>query len=161
MTGQLRGWPPPKDAVPMSPKTADVEIAQVRDLDIEYASVRQCRTDLDARHGRPDLIAGIQPVEKRHGDVGDHEVGLEPGDGLDEGSPVTNRLHHFEFSLQEVLQGFGHQGVVVGQQYSRSLHLPPIPNAPSTGPRLRSWCPGLAPTGCESFPVRAAGARAC
>lgn len=62
MTGQVRGWPPPKDAVPMSPKPADVEIAQVRDLDIEYASVRQCRTDLDARHGFQGDGVGRAPI---------------------------------------------------------------------------------------------------
>ena len=38
MTGQVRGRPPPKDAVPTSPKLADVEIAQARNLDIECAS---------------------------------------------------------------------------------------------------------------------------
>ena len=34
MTGQVRGWPPPKNAVPTSPKRAYVEIAQARNLDI-------------------------------------------------------------------------------------------------------------------------------
>jgi hypothetical protein len=53
MTGQVRGWPPPKDAVPTSPKPADVEIAQARNLDIQHAPVRRCRTDLDARHDVP------------------------------------------------------------------------------------------------------------
>ena len=63
MTGQVRGWPPPKDAVPTSPKRADVEIAQARNLDIELAPVRQCRTDLDARHDvQGDGLDGRAPV---------------------------------------------------------------------------------------------------
>ena len=63
MTGQVRGWPPPKNAVPTSPKRADVEIAQARNLDIEYAPVRQCRTDLDARHDvQGDGLDGRAPV---------------------------------------------------------------------------------------------------
>jgi hypothetical protein len=63
MTGQVKGWPPPKDGVPTSPKLADVEIAQARNLAIEYAPVRRCRTDPYARHDvQGDCLDGRAPV---------------------------------------------------------------------------------------------------
>ena len=50
MTGQVRGRPPPEHGVPTGLKIADVEIAQARDLDIEWSRIRQRRTDLHTRH---------------------------------------------------------------------------------------------------------------
>ena len=54
MAGQVRGRSPPEHGVPTSSKLTDVEIAQARNLDVECLPVRQCRTDLDARHGAQD-----------------------------------------------------------------------------------------------------------
>jgi hypothetical protein len=50
--------------VPTAPKAADIEVAQMRNLDLNRASVRQSRTDPDAGHGvqaerRLDLRPGL------------------------------------------------------------------------------------------------------
>jgi hypothetical protein len=47
----VKGRWPPKKSVPAPAKVIDVEITQARDLSVKLASVRQGRTDLDARHG--------------------------------------------------------------------------------------------------------------
>ena len=54
MAGQVRGRSPPEYGVPTGPKLTDVEITQARNLDVECLSVRQGRTDLDARHDAQD-----------------------------------------------------------------------------------------------------------
>jgi hypothetical protein len=43
---------PPEYGTPTSPKLADVDITQVRNLNVEYLLVLYCRTDLYAWHGR-------------------------------------------------------------------------------------------------------------
>ena len=50
VAGQVRGWLLSKHGPPMGPKRAEVEASQARDLLVEGVSVRQGRTDLDARH---------------------------------------------------------------------------------------------------------------
>jgi hypothetical protein len=40
MAGQLRGWLPPEYGVPTSPKRTDIEVTQVRNLDVECLLVR-------------------------------------------------------------------------------------------------------------------------
>ena len=50
MTWQVSGGPSPEYRVPTGPKTAEVEIAQARDLDVDCLPLRLSRTDLDARH---------------------------------------------------------------------------------------------------------------
>jgi hypothetical protein len=50
MAGQVRGRCPAERVAPAGLKIANVEIAQVCDLDVERLSVRQCRTDLYAGH---------------------------------------------------------------------------------------------------------------
>jgi hypothetical protein len=63
MAGQVSGWPPPEHAMPTSPKLADVEIAQPRNLDIQHDPVGWCRTNLDARHDvQGDCLDGRAPV---------------------------------------------------------------------------------------------------
>jgi hypothetical protein len=58
MAGQVRGRLPPEYGMPAGAKRTDVEIAQTRNLAVECLPVRDCRTDLNARHhrsGRPTL----------------------------------------------------------------------------------------------------------
>jgi hypothetical protein len=50
MAGQVSVWLPPEYVLPAASKLPDVEIAETRDLVVERRSIRQCRTDHDARH---------------------------------------------------------------------------------------------------------------
>ena len=64
MSGQVRGRPSSKYGVPTAPKAADLDVAQMRNLAVNRAAVRQGRTDLDAGHGaqaerRLDLRPGL------------------------------------------------------------------------------------------------------
>src|SRR5262249_300402 len=51
---QARMRSTPEYVMPTVFKLPDVELAQARNLDVKWLSVRRCRTDLDARHGAQD-----------------------------------------------------------------------------------------------------------
>jgi hypothetical protein len=51
MAGQVRGRTLPEGGLPASPKVANVEITQARDLDIDRHLIRHCRINRYARHG--------------------------------------------------------------------------------------------------------------
>src|SRR5687767_10967173 len=57
MAGQVRGRSTPERIVPTGPKVTNIEIAQVRDLDIESLVVRQGRTNLHTGHVRSGCSA--------------------------------------------------------------------------------------------------------
>ena len=51
-------------SMPTAPQLLDIEIAQLRNLEIERRTIRQRRTDSDARHGnfrRSDAWMGETP----------------------------------------------------------------------------------------------------
>ena len=60
---QVRGRPSSEYGVPAAPKAAGVEVAQMRNLDLNCASVRQGRTDPDAGHG----VQAERPLDLRPG----------------------------------------------------------------------------------------------
>ena len=51
MARQVRGCPSPEYRMPTRLQTAEVEIAQPRNLDLKRLRIRQRRTDLDTPHG--------------------------------------------------------------------------------------------------------------
>ena len=51
MSGQVRGLSL-EDVLPTGTKRSNVEIAQMRDLDVERLSIRRCRTDFHTGHVR-------------------------------------------------------------------------------------------------------------
>jgi hypothetical protein len=64
MPGQVRGRPSSKYGVPTAPKAIDIEVAQMRKLDINCALVPLGRIDLHAGHSaqvekRLDLLPGL------------------------------------------------------------------------------------------------------
>jgi len=45
------------------------------------------------RHQPFQLPGGVQPVEQEHGDVENHDVGLQDGRGVEQGSAIGHGPH--------------------------------------------------------------------
>ena len=120
MTGQVRGWPPPQDAVPTSPKLADVEIAQARNLDISSLPVRDRRADLDARHGVQDVTALVRASPS-----------LAAACTCDPVDPVAVHFLRAEFQLETLAHHAGKEAAHRVLLPARGLH--------HRGDRCASW----------------------
>ena len=70
---------------------------------------------------RLQLLACVEPVEQRHADVHDDELGLQLCGGFQQRPPVRDRADDIEFGLQQMLQRFGHQHVIVSEQDPRDV----------------------------------------
>src|SRR5260370_36554175 len=78
--------------------------------------------DLDLRVGLPDLTGGLDPVEQRHGHVGDDQIGLELLGGFHHGASIRHYAYDLEIMLQDTTQAFGDDRMVIGQQHGSALH---------------------------------------
>jgi hypothetical protein len=63
----------------------------------------------------PYLAGGFNPVEQRHRDIGDDDIGPQhPGSG-NQGASVHHFAYNLEVRLQNAAQAFEHNRVVVSQ----------------------------------------------
>ena len=70
----------------------------------------------------PDQHGGLDPVEARHGDVGDDRVGRESRRGAHEGVAILDERDHVEVGLQQLAQLPRRLLMVVGQQHPGAAH---------------------------------------
>ena len=64
----------------------------------------------------------VDPVQVRHGDVGDDDIRPKARRSLHELAPILHDPHQLELLLEQPLDAFGHHSMVVGQQNARATH---------------------------------------
>ena len=76
--------------------------------------------DLDVRERLLEPGQRLEPVEVRHGDIGDDDVGPQPFCGLNHGAPVLDNPDELKLVGEKRFQAFGHHAVIVGHQHART-----------------------------------------
>jgi hypothetical protein len=83
-------------------------------------------------HSQKHNLRGVPPlsdaprrfdaIQRRHGNVGYDDVGLQALGSVNQVPAVLNGSHDFKLGLQDPLQAFGEHPVIIPQQNPRSLH---------------------------------------
>ena len=67
----------------------------------------------------------IEPVQKRHGNIQNHNIWLEPGSLLEQGAPVGHRSYDSAVGLQELSEGVQQERMIIGQEDAGAFHSAP------------------------------------
>jgi DNA-binding NarL/FixJ family response regulator len=76
-----------------------------------------------------DCFRGGDPVDPRHRDVGDDDVGVQPLRRVDEREPVADRPDDVELSLEEMPPSLQRRRVIVGKEHPQAAHFMNLPVA--------------------------------
>ena len=95
-----------------------------RAFDIRVIAVRGEHEHLGAGESSEHLAGGFQAIEKWHGNIHQHHIGMKFGGQDDRLAAVLRFTNHFEiiFKFEHLAKAFAHNGMVFGQQNGDSFH---------------------------------------